>query len=417
MRRIGEHAVVIGGSMAGLLAARSLAEAYERVTVIERDALPVGLEGRRAVPQGRHAHALLPHGQACLDALLPGFSAELAAAGAPTCAALEEMRFVIGGHQLARASTGASSTLASRPFIEGHVRRRIRELPRVTLIDRCDALGLTTGRHGERITGVRVLRRADGSAEETLAADLVVAATGRAARIPAWLEALGYESPAGGAPQGRRHLRQPAPFPARRPARRRQVRADRRPSGSPAHPVPVRPGRRALDPRARRLWARAPSTERPRRVRCVCGHRRASRRARRDRGRRAARRDRDPSLLRQRPPPLRPPAQLPGGAAGRGRRDLLVQPDLRAGNDGGRRPGGRAARLPRARRARPRPPLLPRRERPRSITPGSCRSAPTWRCPRSRGRGPRACASSTPICAGCARGPSTTLPSPVPSSR
>ena len=53
MRRIGEHAVVIGGSMAGLLAARSLAEAYERVTVIERDALPVGVEGRRAVPQGR----------------------------------------------------------------------------------------------------------------------------------------------------------------------------------------------------------------------------------------------------------------------------------------------------------------------------------------------------------------------------
>ena len=46
MRRIGEHAVVIGGSMAGLLAARSLTEAYERVTVVERDALPVGLQGR-----------------------------------------------------------------------------------------------------------------------------------------------------------------------------------------------------------------------------------------------------------------------------------------------------------------------------------------------------------------------------------
>ena len=76
------------------------------------------------------------------------------------------------------------------------MRRRVRELPQVTLIDGCDALGLTTGRDGERVTGVRILRRADGSAEETLAADLVVAATGRAARIPAWLEALGYPSPA-----------------------------------------------------------------------------------------------------------------------------------------------------------------------------------------------------------------------------
>jgi pimeloyl-ACP methyl ester carboxylesterase/2-polyprenyl-6-methoxyphenol hydroxylase-like FAD-dependent oxidoreductase len=195
MRRIGEHAVVIGGSMAGLLAARSLTEAYERVTIVDRDALPAGLQGRRAVPQDRHPHALLPHGRACLDALLPGFSSELVAAGAPTCAALEEMRFVIGGHQLARASTDSSTILASRPFIEGHVRRCVRALPQVTLIDGCDALGLTTSRDGERVTGVRILRRADGSAEETLASDLVVAATGRAARMPAWLQALGYTSP------------------------------------------------------------------------------------------------------------------------------------------------------------------------------------------------------------------------------
>ncbi len=195
MRRIGEHAVVIGGSMAGLLAACSLTEAYERVTIVDRDALPVGVQGRRAVPQGRHAHALLPHGQACLDGLLPGLGAELVAAGAATCAALEEMRFVIGGHQLARASMGASTILASRPFIEGHVRRRVRELPQITLIDGCDALGLTTARDGERVTGVRILRQADGSAEETLASDLVVAATGRAARVATWLQALGYARP------------------------------------------------------------------------------------------------------------------------------------------------------------------------------------------------------------------------------
>ncbi len=72
MQRIGEHAVVIGASMAGLLAARVLADAYERVTVIERDRLPVGVEARRGVPQGAHAHTLLPRGQACLEALLPG---------------------------------------------------------------------------------------------------------------------------------------------------------------------------------------------------------------------------------------------------------------------------------------------------------------------------------------------------------
>jgi len=214
MRRIGEHAVVIGGSIAGLLAARALMDAYERVTVLERDILPAGFEGRKAIPQGRHAHALLPHGQACLDALLPGFGEQLVAAGAPTCETLAETRFVVGGHRLARASTGTYSLLASRPFIEGHVRRRVRALPGVELIDGCDALGLTARPDGDRVTGVRILRRSDGSAEELLAADLVVAASGRAARLPAWLEGLGYASPAEeklaiGVRYASRHLRLP----------------------------------------------------------------------------------------------------------------------------------------------------------------------------------------------------------------
>jgi len=193
MRTIGEHAVVIGGSVAGLLAARALTDAYERVTVVERDELAEGVGPRRSVPQGRHAHALLPHGQACLERLLPGFSGELVSAGAAECAALEQMRFIVGGHELARAATGAGSIFASRPFIEGHVRRRVRALPAVEAIDRCDVLGLTT--EAGRVAGVRILRRADGSAEEVLAADLVVAATGRDARVPAWLEGLGHPRP------------------------------------------------------------------------------------------------------------------------------------------------------------------------------------------------------------------------------
>ena len=215
MERIGERAVVIGGSVAGMLAACALAEAYERVTVIDRDALPDGVDGRRAVPQGRHAHALLPRGQICMEELLPGLVDELFAAGAARVEALEQMRFVVGGHELARGVRGAASLFASRPFIEGHVRRRVRALPAVEVVDGCDALGLTTAPGGGRVTGVRVLRRHDGSAEEALAADLVVAATGRDARVPAWLEAIGAPRP----PEERldvnvtyasRHLRLPA---------------------------------------------------------------------------------------------------------------------------------------------------------------------------------------------------------------
>ena len=65
----------------------------------------------------------------------------------------------------------------------------------MTFLDRCDVVGLATTPDGRRVTGARVLRRADGSAEELVGADLVVDATGRGSRAPAWLEALGYPRP------------------------------------------------------------------------------------------------------------------------------------------------------------------------------------------------------------------------------
>lgn len=196
MRQIGEHAVVFGASMGGLLAARVLAEAYERVTVIERDALPVIGDDRKGVPQGRHVHQLLPSGQNVLEELFPGLIDDLAAGGALRARALEQVRFSVGGHELFQASTGEQLVLASRPFLEGHVRDRVRALPGVRIIDRCDAVGLAVADEGNRVAGARVLRRADGSAAEILPADLVVDATGRAGRTPSWLEALGYPRPA-----------------------------------------------------------------------------------------------------------------------------------------------------------------------------------------------------------------------------
>jgi 2-polyprenyl-6-methoxyphenol hydroxylase-like FAD-dependent oxidoreductase len=191
MSSTNERAVVIGAGLGGLLAAHVLADRFEQVTVIERDALPAADEPRRAVPQGRHCHTLLPSGQLCLEQLLPGILAELVAGGAPTYRAMGELCCVAGGHQLARGDSGRQAVLASRPFLEGHVRRRLGE--NVAIQDRCDVVGLLAA---ERITGVRLLRRAPGSAAEELPADLVVAATGRGARLPAWLEDLGYPRPA-----------------------------------------------------------------------------------------------------------------------------------------------------------------------------------------------------------------------------
>ena len=183
------HAVVIGASVAGLLAASAVCDHFDRVTILEREVLPPPGRGRRAVPQGRHVHALLPGGLTAIEKLLPGFQAELVAGGAVRCDSMKEIRFVASGHELTRAAASATNVLASRPFIEGHLRRRVLGLSNVRLVDGTSVHGLVARPRSTQVTGVQL-------ADEVLTCDLAVVATGRAGQLPAWLEALGFPAPA-----------------------------------------------------------------------------------------------------------------------------------------------------------------------------------------------------------------------------
>ena len=197
MPKVGEHALVLGGSMAGLLAARVLADAYERVTVVERDPLPESAVQRKGVPQGAHVHALLPRGAELLEELFPGLLGTFVADGVPVVRRPSEIRFLLGGHLLCRTGTWIETGYQpSRPYLEGRVRSRVRALPNVTVRDRCEAVGLVATDDRQRVIGVRVLPHGDGGGEQVLAADLVVDATGRSGRTPAWLTELGYPPPA-----------------------------------------------------------------------------------------------------------------------------------------------------------------------------------------------------------------------------
>jgi 2-polyprenyl-6-methoxyphenol hydroxylase-like FAD-dependent oxidoreductase len=120
--KIGDHAVVLGASMSGLLAARVLADAYQQVTVVERDVLADSGMPRKGVPQGRHAHALLP---SVLDDLFPGFLAGLVAEGVPMLSNFRQLWFSAGGHLLCQdGKPDDPAYLASRPYLESQVRRR-----------------------------------------------------------------------------------------------------------------------------------------------------------------------------------------------------------------------------------------------------------------------------------------------------
>jgi 2-polyprenyl-6-methoxyphenol hydroxylase-like FAD-dependent oxidoreductase len=163
--------------------------------VVDRDELPETAMHRRGVPHGRHAHALLARGQQALEELFPGLTAELITHGAPVGDLVANGRWYLNGHRLRQAHSGLVALSPSRPFLEGHVRTRVRALPNVAFLDSCDILGLAATPDGRRVTGVRVLRRAVGSAGELVGADLVVDATGRGSRSPVWLEAVGYARP------------------------------------------------------------------------------------------------------------------------------------------------------------------------------------------------------------------------------
>ena len=184
------HAVVIGGSVAGLTAARALSESFDRVTIVERDVLPEGPEHRPGVPQARQLHVILPLGAAVMEEFFPGFKQELMDAGCSTFDEVNDTPWF--GRVGWRARRDSDVTLIGfrRPLLEDVVRRRVLAIPSVDVVT-ATVTGLLGSDDGARVTGVIVA----GDQPSTIDADLVVDASGRGSRSPKWLQALGYERP------------------------------------------------------------------------------------------------------------------------------------------------------------------------------------------------------------------------------
>ena len=178
-------AVVLGAGIAGLLAARVLADHFDRVTVVERDDVTTP-DHRRGVPQARHLHGLMERGRQIMEELYPGLTAQLVAEGAPTTEVLCESRWYLSGLRMHPTSTGLITLLASRPMLEHGIRGRTLALDGVELLAGTGC-GLLTGPNA--VTGVRL------AGARALAADLVVDATGRGSKSPDWLAEHGHERP------------------------------------------------------------------------------------------------------------------------------------------------------------------------------------------------------------------------------
>ena len=191
---IGKQAVVIGAGMAGLTAAGALADHFDQVVVLERDTLPSEPTYRAGTPQARHVHALLLSGQRALSELFPGFEQDLAQVGAVPLRVGLDVRVERPGYDpFPQRDLGWFSYAVSRPAIERAVRRRVEGRANTTLRQRCRVLEVLASPNGGAVTGVRYEN--GNGASETIAADLVVDASGRGALTLALLQSIGLPLP------------------------------------------------------------------------------------------------------------------------------------------------------------------------------------------------------------------------------
>ncbi|KIG17489.1 putative secreted protein [Enhygromyxa salina] len=182
--------------MTGLCAAAALAKNFEKVTVLERDALP-GPVPRRGVPQSHHTHALLHRGQQIMAQLFPGAFDALLADGASVSDFGQKFRWHHHGTWRVRGRLGIDNWMVSRPLLESRLRDSLAARGNVELRFDCPVEapihergelggGVWGGVRRGRVQGVRLR---DGT---VLEADLVVDALGRGSSSSKWLAAWGY---------------------------------------------------------------------------------------------------------------------------------------------------------------------------------------------------------------------------------
>ena len=190
------RAVVIGGSMAGLCAARVLSKHFDKVTVLDRDSFPEGAHERAGVPQSRHVHALLVRGRQELNLLFPGFDKMMLQEGAIEIDFGNDFAVLREWGWEQRHTSGMLTLFASRNLIEATVRRLLAGIPNVELETRATVTGLETTPtdSGTTVNAVEYVSSL-GTGRTSLSADLVVDASGRGSKVLDWLKRLGISAP------------------------------------------------------------------------------------------------------------------------------------------------------------------------------------------------------------------------------
>lgn len=194
-KNVGSHALVIGGSMGGLLAARVLSDYFEQVTIVDRDIFPTTPDHRKGVPQSHHAHALLASGHYVINHLFPGIMDDLRTDGALSVSDVVSFVFVTAAGKLPALRQPGEFIAFSRYLLEWHVRDRLSQQPGIRIVPNTEVISLLSTPDHARVTGVQIRERGQVDSTDVLSADLVVDASGRHSQASQWLVELGYQAP------------------------------------------------------------------------------------------------------------------------------------------------------------------------------------------------------------------------------
>jgi 2-polyprenyl-6-methoxyphenol hydroxylase-like FAD-dependent oxidoreductase len=189
----GRYALVIGGSMAGLLAARALSDHFEQVTILERDALPDTPEIRKGVPQANHVHVLLVRGYRLLQKMFPNIDPALDELGAHHFDFANDVAFLVRTGWVPRNPSDMKTRACSRAGLEWCVRDQLKHYPSITIRSGCRVQNLLTTPDKTRVIGVELMQQGQQESQ-SIHADLVVDASGRSSHSSQWLQDLGYET-------------------------------------------------------------------------------------------------------------------------------------------------------------------------------------------------------------------------------
>jgi len=190
MKNLSNTAIVMGGSIAGILAARVLSDFFKEVIIIEKDEKSSFSKKRKSIPQGSHLHVLLDGGLKVFDELFPNFSKDLKSKGSIIVDSQNDVAWYHFGVWKTRYISKLKASFQSRPFLEHHLRNRLLEqCQNIKLLDSTNITGLNYDSKKDRIIGVKIENN------KIINANFIIDATGRTSSNYKWLKEHDLETP------------------------------------------------------------------------------------------------------------------------------------------------------------------------------------------------------------------------------